>query len=217
MMNHLPRRLYTIVPVALLLLGLFGFALYSDAKGVIPDDARQSLSFLHKIKLIDQNGRRIKADDLREKVVMINFFFTACGNACPVQTAVLRDIQSNVENNADAIFISISIAPLADSVTGVREYIEKYKVDHDNWFFAKASVNDTQKLMNIFGVTVDGMVEDSDQIDHRNTGYLFSRQGALMQQYPLVPATVKRISKEMKILFELKLASSALTGEGAAR
>ncbi len=197
-------RLIGVVSAALLILGTFGITLYSVAS----DDFSESsgpYAALHSVKLTDQYGQRVKPSDLHDKVVMVNFYFTTCGSACPVQTAVLRDVRANLHKEVDAVFISVSIAPLVDNPTVVAEYIKKHRVSRDNWHFVSTSVEDTEKLIEKFGVTPDGMTAVADQIDHRNMGYLFDRDGVLMQQYQLVPGVATRITEEMKVLYELQI------------
>jgi len=193
--------------VMLLVFGTFAAAFYSAAGSNSEQHAR-AVKTLADARLNDQNGKRITSSDLRGKLVMMNFFFTACGNACPVQTAVLREVQQQLDPKLDVLFLSISIAPLTDTHRAVHEYISKFDVKTPDWKFATASLANTEALIEHFGVTVDGAIVEEGRLDHRNMGYLFSKEGVLMQQYQLVPGAGKRLVREITELHGLELQSS---------
>ena len=139
---------------------------------------------------------------------MMNFFFTGCEGACPVQTAVLRDVQQGLDPELDVLFISVSIAPLTDTKAAINAYIDKFNVESPDWKFAIASVENSEKLIERFGVTVDGAIVEEDKLDHRNMGYLFNKQGMLMQQYQLVPGISERLIREITELDKIEFETS---------
>ncbi|RMG66462.1 MAG: hypothetical protein D6722_14970, partial [Bacteroidetes bacterium] len=51
--------------------------------------------FFPNIPLVTHEGKTVRFfDDLiKDKVVMINFIFTRCPDACPLETARLREVQ----------------------------------------------------------------------------------------------------------------------------
>ena len=104
--------------------------------------------------------------------------------------------------------MSVSIAPLTDTKVAIDEYIDKFDVNSANWKFATASAQNSAKLIRRFGVTVDGAIVEEDKLDHRNMGYLFNKQGRLMQQYQLVPGMDERLIREITELDGLKFETS---------
>ena len=106
------------------------------------------------------------------------------------------------------LFVSVSIAPLTDTEVAINEYIEKFDVDSANWKFATASVQNSEKLIERFGVTVDGAIVEEGRLDHRNTGFLFNKQGKLMQQYQLVPGMDERLIREITGLNAMEFETS---------
>ena len=180
--------------------GLFSLTLfYTEESSAV--EARYSLRPLIAAGLKDQSGNRIKAADLKDKLVLVNFFFTSCGSACPLQTSTLRDIQQQLDSSVDVLFLSVSIAPLLDNRQAISQYIEKFELPQSRWKFATASVSETEKLISQFGVTLENAVTakgtTEDQIDHRNTGFLFAKNGTMMQQYQLQPSVSKRLAREI--------------------
>jgi len=195
------HRFYTAA--AILLMGAtVGFGIFSGgAWSAKPAD--DPLALLTAAKLTDQHGNRVTRKDLDNKLVVANFFFTSCGNACPLQTTVLNNVQNQLDASVDVVFLSVSIAPMIDSADAIDGYIEKHQLDHADWRFVTTSVEHTETLVKQFGVTMDNMIVENDQIDHRNMGYLFGKRGRLMQQYQLVPGVVDRLVREVSELDKL--------------
>ena len=201
--------LVKLASAVLLTLGAFGVALYS-VTGLQADNSGQTPGVMELVDLdlTDQHGVRLTKSLLKDKLVMMNFFFTGCSGACPMQTAVLRDVQQKLDPNLDVVFISVSIAPLTDTKDAITQYINEFDVNSPNWRFATASVKNSEKLIERFGVTVDGAVIEEGKLDHRNMGYLFNKQGTLMQQYQLVAGAGERLVREINELHTLKFESS---------
>ena len=211
------KWLMKIASAVLLAIGTFGIAFYSVAGHKADQSANPAaegygqtpgVSELAKFDLTDQHGKRLTGNDLKNKLVMMNFFFTGCTGACPVQTAVLRNVHQGLDPDLDVLFVSVSIAPLTDTKVAIDEYIDKFDVDSANWKFAIASVQNSEKLIKRFGVTVDGAIVEEGKLDHRNMGYLYNKQGRLMQQYQLVPGMDERFIREITELDTLEFETS---------
>lgn len=194
-----------LISLLLILSGTaYGLSLITDTKaGEHRSQEIPTVQTLTKLKLIDQHGKRLLTSDIRDKPVLLNFYFTACGSACPLQTAVLRDVQKGLDESVDVLFVSATISPQSDTPESVHHYIEKHDIEHSNWRFVRTDVDRTEKLISEFKVTVDDRVVNPDQPNHRNMAYLFGRNGNLMQQYQLVPGINKRLIREITEVSQL--------------
>lgn len=96
------------------------------------------------IKLVNQLGDSVSLYDIQNRVIVADFFFTRCPSVCPKMTANMAKLQQSFShNNKDGRkvidssivkFLSFSIDPARDSVSVLRRYADKFKVDHDNWW-----------------------------------------------------------------------------------
>jgi protein SCO1 len=92
---------------------------------------------LDGIALLDQNGR---ATTLREAVesdepVLVNFIFTTCTTICPVMSAGMSQLLTNLAAEQDRVrVVSISIDPENDTVEALRAYAERYHAPPSWWF-----------------------------------------------------------------------------------
>ncbi|HTL06932.1 MAG TPA: SCO family protein, partial [Chitinophagaceae bacterium] len=94
------------------------------------------------ISLVNQLGDTVQLDQLRGKVLVIDFFFTHCGSICPALTRNMKKLQDAIKQQdkikyADtSIFqlLSFSVDPDRDSVPVLKKYADKYNVNHDVWW-----------------------------------------------------------------------------------
>lgn len=93
----------------------------------------------HKVKNIEftnQLGKKVSLDDLKGKILVIDFFFTRCPSICPALTRSMKRLQDSfLKNDSIVQFISVSIDPGHDSVPQLRKFADRYNVNHDTWWF----------------------------------------------------------------------------------
>jgi protein SCO1/2 len=93
----------------------------------------------HQVKdqsFTNQFGKQVKLSDLKGKIVVVNFFFTRCPSICPGLTRAMKKLQDSYRNNPDMVhFLSISVDPERDSIRDLRQFSDRFKVNHDNWWF----------------------------------------------------------------------------------
>jgi cytochrome oxidase Cu insertion factor (SCO1/SenC/PrrC family) len=106
------------------------------AAGNAPADAADAAAaeakardYFSNVELVDQDGRSLKFYDevLKDNIVVISFIFTNCQSACPLMTrnlTMIRDMLREDERRSIQ-FISISIDPLRDTPSAMKEFAQK--------------------------------------------------------------------------------------------
>ena len=93
----------------------------------------------HKVKNIEftnQLGKKVSLNDLKGKILVIDFFFTRCPSICPGLAKSMKRLQDSFKKNDSIVqFISISIDPEHDSVPQLRKFADRYNANHDSWWF----------------------------------------------------------------------------------
>lgn len=90
------------------------------------------------LKFTNQLGNRVSLDDLKGKVLVIDFFFTRCPSICPGMALSMKKLQQSfIKNDKIVQFISISVDPGHDSVTQLRKFAERFNVNHDSWWLVQ--------------------------------------------------------------------------------
>ena len=91
---------------------------------------------IHRIdtfSMIDQSGKVFTSDSLKGKIYVANFFFTLCPSICPKMTNELSVLQSTFLSDPHVELISFSVMPWADSVSVLKEYASRNKINIDKW------------------------------------------------------------------------------------
>lgn len=95
------------------------------------------------ITLLNQLGDTVSLYNIRDKVIVADFFFTRCPFICPKMTKNMAKLQQSFSHynrgrktidSSIVKFLSFSIDPERDSVAALRKYADKFKIDHDNWW-----------------------------------------------------------------------------------
>jgi protein SCO1/2 len=96
------------------------------------DTAWHHVSNLHGI---NQMGQHVSLDDLKGKIIVLDFFFTHCPTLCPKLAVAMKKLQNSFPNQDSIVqFVSISIDPQHDSVAQLRKWAEKFNVNPDSWW-----------------------------------------------------------------------------------
>ena len=78
------------------------------------------------LEVVDQNGRRLRfyTDVLKGRVVLINFVFTNCPDACPMITQKLVQVRNQLVDSVkdDIWFVSISVDPERDTPASMKAF-----------------------------------------------------------------------------------------------
>ncbi len=94
------------------------------------------------ITLTNQLGQKVSLDDLEDKIIIADFFFTRCASICPALTTNMKGLQDALKmkdrrrkiDSAFVQFLSFSVDPERDSAEVLKKYADKYGVNHDTWW-----------------------------------------------------------------------------------
>jgi protein SCO1/2 len=100
-------------------------------------------------EVVDQDGRRYRFyDDLvKNRVVMINFFFTSCGETCPLVTENLRAVQDLLGDRMgrDIFMYSVTLQPELETSAILKEYADIWEV-RPGWRFLTGKPTEIEAL-----------------------------------------------------------------------
>jgi cytochrome oxidase Cu insertion factor (SCO1/SenC/PrrC family) len=123
------------------------------AKAVSHEDAARE--YFTDLELVTQDGEPVRffTDVLKDKVVLINFVFTHCQDACPLITRKLlstRELMAE-EVNVRVHFVSISIDPERDTPAALQEFMTKFDIPSDNWLFLTGDKQNVEHIVRKLG------------------------------------------------------------------
>lgn len=127
----LGRPSFWVVAVAL----LFGVPLGRSLVRRVPP-APPVLGAVPAFALTDQTGRRFGTDQLRGKVWVADFIFTACQEACPLMSQKMADVMRRARHlGPDFHLVSMTVDPDRDTPARLAEYGARFGAPAQKWSF----------------------------------------------------------------------------------
>ncbi len=90
---------------------------------------------IHDFALVDQLGRTITLADVKDRIIVADFFFTTCATICPKMTTQLERVQEAYRSDDRIVLLSHSVTPEMDSVPVLASYAALHNADPERWHF----------------------------------------------------------------------------------
>ncbi|MBM1105504.1 SCO family protein [Aurantibacter crassamenti] len=108
----------------------------SDINPELVDKSLQNTNTDHTVadfELINQEGVKITQEDYKNKIYVVDFFFTTCPSICPVMTNNMAKIQKEYIKVDKLKLLSLSVTPEIDNVSVLKNYAQKERVITKKW------------------------------------------------------------------------------------
>ena len=166
--------------------------------------------------LLDQDGRAVRfySDVLQGNVVVVNFIFTRCTDACPLLTRRMNAVRRELGDRfgRDVRFVSVSVDPEFDTPQELRRFAERQEASSTGWTWLTGKKADVDRVLAKLGEVVEIPADHS-------TGFLAAnvRKGHWTRIRPdaspaIVAARVRELADE-----DAKGGLEGATGPSAAR
>ncbi|MDH3673099.1 MAG: SCO family protein [Gammaproteobacteria bacterium] len=104
----------------------------------LPDE-QKTRQYFTDLPLLTQEGKSVRfyTDVLKDRVVLINFMYTNCKDACPLMTQMLIQVRDRLGEMFDnpVRFVSISTDPERDTPQALAKFAKQQKADDPGWVF----------------------------------------------------------------------------------
>ena len=134
----------------------------SDFSPELVDITLKNKTKNHKVedfKLINQNGNVVTQDNYRDKIYVVDFFFTRCPSICPIMTDNLVKVQNHFIKDDNIMLLSLSVTPDIDSVSVLKNYSEKKGVIDSKW---NITTGNKKHIYNLARKSYFAVVEQGD-------------------------------------------------------
>jgi protein SCO1/2 len=103
-----------------------------------PTSSSAAAKYFSDVELINQDGQKLRfySDVLKDKVVIINAFFSTCTSVCPPMNRNLEKIQDALGDRLgkEVYLVSISVDPENDTPARLKEYSQRFHAK-PGWLF----------------------------------------------------------------------------------
>jgi len=126
------KKKYSYVGIAFIIL-LFG--IYAIPKIVVrfEDSGLMKFGKVPDFEFINQEGETITNENYKDKVYVVEFFFSTCPSICPIMNQKMLILQNSFFGNPEFGIASISITPEIDTPEVLKEYAKNNGIIHKNW------------------------------------------------------------------------------------
>lgn len=166
------KRIYAPLVILPLVISSLSFAHSLDEAEETLQERERYAQFVDQpaptFSLTDVDDNVVSSSDLEESVVVLNFIYTRCQEACPVHMNLIAEVQERVNDaglHEDVEFITI--ATDSEDIAGTRDNMRAYGTNFDldpaNWRFLYRNVNEsadtTRQVAEAYGLKFDDVDE----------------------------------------------------------
>jgi len=207
-------RVFPKLSCLVLILGVAaGAAQAQQAKLTPAEREAKAREYFTDTRLKTQADRTVRfySDALKGKVVLMNFVFTQCGDACPLITAKLVQAKNELGEafGQEVRFVSISIDPQHDRPQDLAKFAKKFDAVHPEWLFLTGEPANVEAVTKKLGAW-------TDDVESHSTAIIIGspRQGKWKKVRPYAPA--KAIAEELRQLVAGEIEARKLAQAGPA-
>lgn len=130
---------------------------------------------LPDVKLLNDRGEPVNvvSDLIKDRVVIISFFYTQCRGTCPGTSLLISKLRTELAPafGRSLRFVSISVEPEVDDVKAIQSYAQLHRDDFDNpdvpdWHFLTGTKEDITRFRRSLGYYEADPKIDADPTQH---------------------------------------------------
>lgn len=162
------------------------------------------VSKYHKIadfKLTNQNGEKITQEFYNDKIYVADFFFTTCQDICPVMTKNMYQLQEELKNDNNILFLSHTVIPEIDTVEQLKKYAIENKIDESRWNLVTGDKKQIYDLARKSYLAVEDVEFGEFDMIHTENFMLIDKQKQIRGFYDGTNTEeIQRLLKDIEIL-----------------
>jgi protein SCO1 len=193
---------WRLLGIGLLLLSVsWGWA-HEDTRLAPAQMVRQRLEGrAPELALVNQSGQPLTLTELRDKVVLLTFTYSACAEVCPLITAAMVTLQQRLTaaERQQVFFLSVTAQPDVDTPAVLHAYATRLGVDLASWAFLTGHPQAVQAVWQAFGLTVKRRAKGV--VDHPAWTFLIDREGMAQYRYLGSLLEVETILEDMRTIW----------------
>jgi protein SCO1/2 len=83
----------------------------------------------------NQEGNTITQQEIEDKIVVVEYFFTTCMTICPKMNVQMQRINEHFKGNEEFKILSFTVNPEVDTVEQMKRYADAHKANSNQWHF----------------------------------------------------------------------------------
>ncbi len=206
-MKHIKPYLFAIIVIVLAFSAHWSLNYFENQFQDLPYFGEQNegvYPVLPEFSFMDQNNNVFDRTDIKNKVVVANYFFTSCPTICPKMNRNMQKIQELYIDKDQLELLSFTVDPKRDTPDRLKSYADLYHADSEHWHFLTGDKKELYRLARkgFMLSASDGSGEDDDFIHSENI-VLLDTEGYIRGFYVGTdPASVNNLVKDISKLLK---------------
>lgn len=135
--------------------------------------------------LTDQNGREVKDEEFRSRLMLVYFGYTFCPDMCPLGlttiAAALDALPPEIKDQVVPVFITVD--PARDTVRVMRDYVGQFSPRLVGLTGSEAAVSDALRAYRVYARRSNVEGPGGYLVDHSTFTYLMERDGKYLGHF----------------------------------
>ena len=141
---------------------------YIGRTDIDPETNKETKHTVSSFSFMNQDSILITEDYLKNKITVVDFFFTTCPTICPEMTKNMRGLQEEWKENKSIQFLSHTVDPKTDTPKKLKGFANFFKADTKNWNFV------TGKKSELYDLGFHSYMVTTDEDDIAPGGFIHS-------------------------------------------
>ena len=169
--------------VLVLVLGMLAWPALAPAHEAGQEQRLPTIGAAPGFALTSQDGKEVRLEDYRGKVVAVAFIYASCPDVCPLLTDKMARVQDALGSDfgTEVVFLSITVDPERDTPAVLKGYADAFDADLAGWSFLTGSPAAVREVAQRYGVAVAPAADGG--VDHTLLTTLIDRDGTMRVQY----------------------------------
>jgi protein SCO1/2 len=127
-------------------------------------------------ELTDSSGQILRSDDLKGRILVVDFFFAGCSAQCLSLSTKMSQVQRQAPTNV--ILLSLTVDPASDTPAALRQYAKHFNAETNRWLFLTGKKEDLYRV--IQKSFLQPVAGSEDSLDVAPGSFLHSEQIVLV-------------------------------------
>ena len=150
---------------------------------------------------LDQDGKVVDEAVIKNKLLVVEFFFTSCPSICPKMQKEMLRVYEKYKDDPDLLILAYTIDPARDSVGKLHKYADKLGIESNKW---RLLTGDKDSIYNLADKFLVSAAEDPDAPGghvHSGNFMLIDKQKRIRGYYDGTDEkSVDKLLKEIAVL-----------------
>jgi len=94
----------------------------------------------------NQDAKIISTKEMKEKIAVVEYFFTTCKSICPVMNKQMQRVSEAFKNENDVRIFSFTVDPETDDIAQMKKYATSHQATSGKWHFLTGKKEDLYTL-----------------------------------------------------------------------